>query len=199
MRTSIHTESGNSRDSLLAWSLLHFVSLAAFSRTPDDRRFVSGVPSESQNSSPTLVAHAAFYLSPTPPAIWHDQCFTSTRRGRSLIKLLKDFRRRPKRGLALRFVDSERELFRFHRAFSVFASTILSFFPSHPALSRYSIRERERERGTTFSVSSFPPRARLSLSLMARESQRDGARIAFREIESTVSNPPGAFPAIRSG
>lgn len=31
-------------------------------------------------------------------AIWNDQCFTSTRsaRGRSLIKLLKDFRRRPR-------------------------------------------------------------------------------------------------------
>lgn len=32
-------------------------------------------------------------------AIWNDQCFTSTRpaRGRSLIKLLKDFRRWPRR------------------------------------------------------------------------------------------------------
>lgn len=69
------------------------------------RRISPDLPFEFQNSCPTWSC-AAFYLSPAPCNL--DQCFTSTRsaRGRSLIKLLKDFRRRPRRRPALRFVDS---------------------------------------------------------------------------------------------
>lgn len=52
-------------------------------------------------------------------------------RGRSLIKLLKDFRRRPKRGLALRFVDSGRTSGSTSRSISLPPSLLLPRRPSY--------------------------------------------------------------------
>jgi len=119
----------------------------------------------------------------SPPAIWHDQCFTSTRRGRSLIKLLKDFRRRPKRGPALRFVDSGRGFSRFHCAFSVLAASSTLFFPSCLLHALSLFFHKDRERKTTFSVSPLSMGARVAAG-------RDKDRLSgnwIHRLESTGS------------
>lgn len=116
-------------------------------------------------------------------AIWNDQCFTSTRpaRGRSLIKLLKDFRHRAETRIAIRRFRN----FRFY--------LILSRRPSY-SFSRLST-QHPTPRILLELHSQFPPRARVKpIARELRDSVERGS--PFGKL-NPVSNPPGVFPATR--
>lgn len=85
-------------------------------------------------------------------AIWNDQCFMSTRRarGRSLIKLLKDFRRRPRSAVHIA-IRGFKMNFRSYLASSRFRA-LLFFLSARIYSTSHSLYFLE----ATFSVPSTP-------------------------------------------
>lgn len=111
-------------------------------------------------------------------------------RGRSLIKLLKDFRRRPRRGPALRFVDSGRTSGSTSYRLSHLHSLILSGVPI------YSASRRSRFFPRSLPVAALGKLHSLHSLHLARRADSEtretrGARIAFREIESRSESAGG--------